>query len=380
MSAEKVIYFDNAGTTKPSRVALEAFTRVSEESYFNPSAMYREAVGAKRVLNEARDKIKGLLGARTEDTLIFTGSGTEADNQALLCVRKPSVAVVSGAEHSAVYECACVLREQGVEVRFVKVERSGAVDREAFCEAVADGKVGLCSVIHVNNETGAVNDIAELVRVAKRANKACIFHSDGVQAYLKTVVNVADLGVDLYSISAHKVHAPKGVGALYIRKGMRVKPLINGGGQEAGLRSATENVAGIVAFAEASAEVKKNAVATFMNVTQIRQLIAEKLCTLPEICILADGVPNILTLAMKGVRGEVMQHALEGRGILCGTGSACASNKATSRIAKALGLGKGYEDGMLRLSFCGENTTGEAEEFCKVFDELYREKVKYAKV
>ena len=227
--------------------------------------------------------------------------------------------------------------------------------------------------MHVNNVTGAVNDIAELVKCVKQFDPSILFHSDGVQAFGKIAVNLAELNVDLYTISGHKIGAPKGIAGLYVKKGVSVSPLLYGGGQESGMRSSTENVAGIMAFRYAA---KRAIQERLQNEEKYRGFIAflrQKLAEIEEIKLISDDdcSAHVFTFAFKTVRGEVMQHALEGSGILVGTGSACSSRKSHERIPTALGL-KDYKDGIIRISFGRENTMDEVEELAEAILAQYR--------
>ena len=374
-----MIYFDNAGTTKCSQKAIEIVKKYLEDVYFNPSAMYHDAIQAKNDLNSARADILKTLHA-SDGKLVFTSGGTESDNLACFGKKFPSNSriIVSNAEHSAIYQCALELKQRGYDVVFAPVDIAGRVIIEEF-EKLLTPNTSFVSIIHVNNETGAINDIKKLCELAKKANSRLLFHSDGVQAYGKIPTNVISLGVDMYSISAHKIGAPKGVGALYIKKGLMLAPIILGGGQEGGLRSSTENVGGIIALAEQGKTYNNNLSENRQKISLIRNEIKDYLANFPEIIILEsqDNTHNILTFSSNTVRGEVMQHALERRGILIGTGSACSSNKASRRIAEALNLKGKYVDGIMRLSFSPENTLEDAREFITTFDEIYKDLKQY---
>lgn len=374
-----MIYFDNAGTTKCSQKAIEIVKKYLEDVYFNPSAMYHDAIQAKNDLNSARADILKTLHA-PDGKLVFTSGGTESDNLACFGKKFPtnSRIIVSNAEHSAIYQCALELKQRGYDVVFAPVDIAGRVIVEEY-EKLLTPNTSFVSIIHVNNETGAINDIKTLCALAKKTNKRVLFHSDGVQAYGKININLISLGVDMYSISAHKIGAPKGVGALYIKKGLMLAPIILGGGQEGGLRSSTENVGGIIALAEQGKTYNANLTENRDKILLIRNEIANYLANFPEIIILesVDNTHNILTFTSDRVRGEVMQHALERRGILIGTGSACSSNKASRRIAEALNLKGKYIDGIMRLSFSPENVIEDAREFIRTFDEIYKDLKQY---
>jgi len=230
--------------------------------------------------------------------------------------------------------------------------------------------------MHICNETGAANDIAEIVKVVKSINKNTIVHSDGVQALGKLDINLKELGIDLYSISAHKINAPKGVGALFVKDGVRIFNIMYGGGQEYGLRPSTENVAGIMAFGRAchlAIAEREEAVKKYSAINQAIRTKVQEVDAEVRFISNQDCVPNILTFTSKKVRGEVLLHALSKQDIFIGTGSACSSSKKTGRIPQALGLQGEYRDGIVRLSFGKFNTLDEVAYFNEKFEDIYLE-------
>lgn len=346
------MYLDNAATTRLLPEVAEIVEQYGYAQYFNPSALYGEAVSLHRRIADSRQDLAKSLGVGA-DTLYFTSCGTESDNAALLKVRKKrgGRVIISASEHAAVYASAMALVEQGYDVVQCPVDEAGKVVEQAFCDLIDDNTT-LISVMQVNNETGAVNDIARLVALAKAKNPAVIFHSDGVQAFGHIKVNLRALGVDLYSISGHKIGAPKGVGVLYIKKGVSIAPVLYGGGQESGMRSGTENVIGIMSIVLAGKQYLAMQDKLVEKGEKLREM-ATRFAAAHEGCKVlspTDGAPHIVTLAFDKVRGEVMMHELENAGIIVGIGSACSSKKGSARIPKALGLAGGYEMGMLRLS------------------------------
>lgn len=373
------IYFDNASTTRCTETTIAIAEKFFREEYFNPSASYHDAILVKEAINGARESILKEIGG-SNGRLIFTSGGTESDNTAMLGAKLPrgSRIIVSAAEHAAVYYLAAVLRNRGHEVVFAPVDGNGKVITEEF-EKLVTPQTSLASIIHVNNETGAINDIAALVACAKRINPALIFVSDGVQAVGKIPLNLRALGIDAYSMSAHKLGCPKGTGALYLKTGFEPTPFLIGGGQESGLRSSTENVAGIVAYGAAVKERYASLCENGKTLKNIRGIILAALDRLDGVRVLnrEDGSDYILTFVSDKVRGEVIQHALEARGILVGTGSACASNKASKRIPDALGLKAKESKGLVRLSFFIYNTEEEGRIFASVLPEIYKELSQY---
>lgn len=371
-------YFDNAATTQVSAGAAEIFRKYAVDRFFNPSARYSEAIAVKNDIEDARESLLKMM--KGNGKLIFTSGGTESDNTALFCSKKPNKSriIISAAEHAAVYYAANELKQRGHDVVLCPVLKDGTVVFDEFVKLVTP-ETSLISVIHVNNETGGVNDIKKLCIAAKKINPSVLFHCDGVQALGKINVHLMSLGVDLYSVSAHKLHAPKGTGALFIKKGVHISPYIIGGGQEGSLRSSTENTGGIMAFAYAANEAVKNLAAREAHAAEIKNYLCETLSTLDGFLPLSleNSSYFIFSFAMNRVRGEVMQHALERKGFLIGTGSACSSNKAGKRIPDALGLNGTYKDGIVRISFCENNTLEEAKELSSQFISIYRELEKY---
>jgi cysteine desulfurase len=357
-----MIYLDNAATTKCFESSAEIFREYSVNDYFNPSALYKQAAESSVRIKNARENIKKALGAGDGGELYFVSGGTEADNTALFCTRKKkgSRIIVSDAEHDAVINCANELKAQGYDVVFAPILSDGSVDCKKF-QTLLNDNVSLVSIMHVSNETGAINDIRHLCKLTKQYSPQALFHSDGVQAFCKIETNLRSLGVDLYSVSGHKLHAPKGIGALYIKKGAAVRPLLYGGGQEKGMRSGTENEPMILAFEDA---VNKNMEQFAQNCAKKRKYIEyfkQQLSLKTQNTVIIspeDAAPNILTAAFEGIRGEVLLHALENHGILVGIGSACSSHKE-SRFKKLLGLDGAHRDGIVRFSISQFNEIDE---------------------
>lgn len=349
------MYIDNAATTALLPELLPIVEKYGIASYHNPSALYQPAIDANRAIKKARGELTRMLGGKG-DGLIFTSCGSEGDNQALFCSRKKagSRIVIGGAEHAAIYQSAMELKQRGFDVVFAPVDTHGEIDYAAFATLLTE-ETSLVSVMHVNNETGAVNDIARLVQLVRTRCPHALFHSDGVQAFGHIPVNVSALGVDMYTISGHKLGAPKGIGALYVRDGLHIAPLIYGGAQESGIRAGTENVIGIMCMVEAAKRCLADMPRLNKLGVELRQAVQG---VLDENCVLISpekGAPHICTVAFRKVRGEVMMHTLEGYGIISGIGSACSSKKGTARIPGALGLSGGFEMGMLRLSINGHD-------------------------
>ena len=378
-----MIYLDNAATTRLDDVCWEALKKYNSQEFFNPSALYRKAMENSKAIKLARSVIAKSLGAKSEE-IIFTASGSEADNIALLCSlrAKSGRVLVGSSEHSAVYNCALELKVRGYDVEFVPCDRFGRTDMNKL-EAMLDEKVALVSIMHVCNETGALNDLTAISKLIKAKAPRAIFHSDGVQAYGKIATDVKSLGVDLYSVSGHKVHAPKGIGALYCRSGLYLKTFVYGGGQENGVRSATENVPAIMAFADVVEKNFCNVKDNYKKVSELRECLKSQLeNNFENIKINTDcenSSPYVFSFALNSARGEVMVHCLEDKGVIVGTGSACNSQKSTKRIPQALGIADNYAQGMLRVSFNESNTKSDVDAFIKALGESLQELIKYQK-
>ncbi len=355
-----MIYLDNAATTKPDETCLKQAEKYLHEDYFNPSALYRCGYGLQRELKSARENILSLIADSENFELIFTSCGSEADNQAVFCGGRRGNIVTTEGEHSAILSAANELKQRGLEVRFAKINADGSVNTEHLISLV-DDKTSLVSVIHVNNETGAVNNINDITKRVKAKNKFTLFHSDGVQAFGKIPFKLSR-DIDMYSVSAHKIGGIKGVGALIKRKNLAIKPYIYGGGQERGLRSGTENVFGIKNFEFAALRRYGDLKLFYEKVSSLHELLWEKLDKSLFIKISGENCsPYILSVSAVGLRGETILHEADDAGLIIGTGSACSSNekKRFSKTIIACGYNEEIADGVLRLSFSPENTREE---------------------
>ena len=352
-------YFDNCATTRVDDEVLQILNLYHTEKYYNPSARSTFSLQVANDIALSREKIAKALGATSSNEILITSGGTEADNIAILgsLRAKRGNIVVTPSEHSAVYNTVSELANRGYEVRQSNVLSDGHIDIDDFVSKV-DSNTLLACFMHVNNETGAINDVKRINSLVKSKNPNVVTFSDGVQAVGKIPVNLRYLGVDLYSFAGHKIHCTKGIGALYVKNGTKISPIVFGGGQERGMRSGTEYVGGIVALAhsvsEAIASVEENAI----QYANYKNIIRSALANIPnwlENCI-ENASPAIMSLAFAGIRGEVLLHMLEKYDIIIGTGSACSSKNKQSRIAKAIGLNSDYSEGIVRISFSKYNT------------------------
>lgn len=344
-----MIYFDNASTTKSFSLINKTIVDILDNMFFNPSSLHTPGFDVKQKLEKARSNILQLLNAFNFN-LVFTGSATEANNLAFFQFKKGKCLIGMG-EHPSILEVAKNLKNQGKDIEFVPLDKSGKVDIVKFKELLSDD-ISFVSVQMVSNETGAINDIKNLVKITKQYAPRAIFHSDLVQAVGKLEVNINNLGVDLATISAHKIHGPKGIGALLFNKKLSIIPQILGGGQEMGLRSGTENVAYAVAFAEALDYCIKNQNKAYENAVMYRKTITDAFDNSKlKYSINGCGSPFIMSVSFFNVRGETVMHALEQYDILVSTGSACSSKKTGNRTLEAMGLNKEYINGNIRISF-----------------------------
>lgn len=368
-----MIYLDNAATTRPEDCVLEAADRYLKEQFYNPSALYAEGYNLHLELEEARRNIVSHIADPDEYESVLTSCGTEADNQALFCGGRRGNIVTTYGEHAAVFSAANELARRGIEARFAALNPDGGVNVDSLL-SLTDGKTSLVSVIHVNNETGAVNDINAIAAAVKKKNPRALFHADGVQAYGKIPFRLSQ-NVDMYSLSAHKIGGVKGTGALIKRKKLVLSPYIWGGGQEKGLRSGTENVFGIKMLEFAAGKVYGSIEDNYKKISAVKNRLWELLDKELFVRISqGGGSPYILTVAAEGVRGETILHMCDDEGLIIGTGSACSSNSAKrySRVMQACGIKENLIDGVLRISFCSNSTIPEAERAAEILNGAVR--------
>ena len=365
-----MIYFDNAATTKPSFTALEKASVFNTEEFYNPSALYHGGIVNKSEINAAKQKLLSFLNASSHE-LIFTSCGSESDNQAIFKNHSRGAVVTTLGEHSAVYNCFKELERLGRKVYFAPLNKDGSVDIEGLFDIVnSDKSIDFVSVVHVNNETGAINDINKIADNVKKINPKTVFHSDGVQAFGKIPYKIGN-GVDLYSVSAHKIGGLKGVGALVKQKTVPIDALILGGGQENGLRSGTENVFGIKVFEYAATERFSELTKHYENAVSIKEEILNTLDKSVYTVLSGDNAsPYVISISAKKLKGEVVMHALETEKIVVGNGSACSSKHKFSRILSACGYNSDVLDGVIRISSSIDNTKEQASALAQKLNEI----------
>jgi cysteine desulfurase len=370
-----MIYLDNAATTKPCEEAFDKAKRYVTENFYNPSSLYKEGFALQGELKKARSVLLSGIADENAFEVVFTSCGTESDNQSVFVFARRGNAVTTQGEHSAISAPFAELKNRGVaEPRYAPLQKDGKVDVEKLL-ALIDDKTSFVSVMHVSNETGAINDINTIAKRVKQKNPRVVFHSDGVQAYGKIPFKLAK-EVDLYSVSAHKIGGLKGVGALIKRKNLVIAPYIHGGGQESGKRSGTENVFGIMQFAYAYEEKRQTLLENSEKLLSYR----EKLWDLLDKDIYTrlsplDGTPYILTLSAVGLRGEILLHMARDKGLLIGTGSACSSNSKMryNKVILACGYDEKTADGGIRLSFSTDTREEEIISSANILNEIGRD-------
>lgn len=362
-----MVYLDNSATTAVCAEAVAAMNEVMTKRFGNPSSLHRLGFEAEQELLTARVAVAALIGA-DEQEMVFTSGGTEANNLAILggaaaLARSARKAVTTAGEHPSVAACFDELEQQGWQVKRVPLNADGSVTPEQIA-AACDKDTALVSVMTVNNETGALLDIAETVKRVKQIAPRCVFHTDCVQGAGKLPVKVKRRGVDLLTVSSHKIHGPKGCGALYIRKGVRVIPRQIGGGQEKTRRSGTEAVPAIAGFGAAAAAVPSFAEQD-KHYRKLKDTLVRGLSDLNEVRwhLPEGGVPYIVNLSVMGLRSETLLHFLAERDIFVSGGSACSRGKH-SPVLTAMGLSEREVDAALRISFCYENTETDVQALC----------------
>lgn len=358
------IYLDNAATTPLRKEVLDAMMPYLINRFGNPSALYSYGQEAKKAIEEARDKVAAAIGA-SEDEIFFTSGGTESDNWALKGAAyalkdKGNHIITSSVEHHAILHTCQYLENQGFEITYLPVDEYGLVDPNELKRAIKDNTI-LVSIMYANNEIGTIEPIEELVKVAHE--KGVLFHTDAVQAVGNVPVDVKKLNVDMLSMSAHKIYGPKGVGALYIRKGLRIDTLLQGGAQERNRRAGTENVAGVVGFGTAIELITQNIDEHIKKLTMLRDKLIDGILKIPYTRLNGHPIkrlPGNVNVSFEFVDGESLILSLDMEGICVSSGSACTAGSIDpSHVLLAIGLPEEIAHGSLRLTIGEENTEEE---------------------
>ncbi len=378
-----MIYFDNSATTQTIPEAAERACLSMTQGYYNPAAAYGAAFAVEKSVTEARSFAASLLGANASE-IIYTSGGTESNNAAIFGTLRSmhgnKKIVTTAIEHPSVFETVNAAAKMfDAEVLYAPLCPDGTVDIDRLSEVLTP-ETSLVSIMHVNNELGSVNDLDRIAAKVRALSPNAVVHSDGVQAFMK--VRTKKIPVDLYSVSAHKLHAPKGVGFLYVRNGVRFAGGQIGGGQERNLRSGTTNVPGILGFDTALHAYSEKEASWHAQMQRVKIRLYRNLSALPDVLLngpsLEDGAPHILNLSFLGVRGEVLMHALERYGVLVSTGSACSAKKlGKNRILNAVGITGARQEGAIRFSFSPFNREEEADSAAGVIETQLRILRKY---
>lgn len=368
-------YLDNSATTKPYKEVVNVIGQVMLEQYGNPSSMHMLGVEAEKRLSAATKIIADTLKCKPAE-ILYTSGGTESDNMALIGIarikhRLGKHIITTAIEHPAILETCVYLEKEGFEISYLDTDENGVIKLDQLESLVRKGTI-LVSIMHTNNEIGSIQPIAEASKLVKSINPDCLIHVDAVQGYGKAHIIPKKMGIDLMSVSAHKLHGPRGVGFLYVKEGVRISPIIWGGGQQKGLRSGTENVAGICAMAEAARITYANLEDDVNRLYELKEYFISELLSLEGITVngiegtdtesIRATAPHIVSASFDGVRSEVLLHSLEDKEIYVSAGSACASNKPhISSTLVAIGVPREHLDSTIRFSFSVDTTREELD-------------------
>ena len=371
-------YFDNSATTACLKSVADIVSRVMLEDYGNPSSMHRKGVEAEQYIRYAKEIIAKNLKI-SEKEILFTSGGTESDNLALIGTamayyRSGKHLVTTAIEHPAILQTMKYLESQGFEVTYLPVDGSGRVNPQDLKKVIRRDTI-LVSIMHTNNEIGSVQPIEEIGNLIKAVNPQTIFHVDAVQGFGKAKILPKKMKIDLMSVSSHKIHGPKGVGFLYISDKVKLKPLIFGGGQQNGMRSGTENVPGIAGMGKAIEILYEHFNEDIERLYQLKDYFIQKVTAFEGVYLNGlsgrDSAPHIVSISVKGIRSEVLLHALEEKNIYVSAGSACSAHKKeASATLQAIGIDKGLLDSTIRFSFSVLTTQNEIDYTIKVMSDL----------
>ncbi|MBE5978086.1 MAG: cysteine desulfurase [Paenibacillaceae bacterium] len=364
-------YFDNSATTKVLEPVKEIVLKTMMEDYGNPSARHKKGLDAERYIKEAAETIAGTLKVAAKE-IVFTSGGSESNNMAIIETamankRAGNHIISTGIEHASVYNPLAYLEEQGFRVTYLSVDGQGHINLEELEEAICPETI-LVSIMYVNNEIGAIEPVEAISKIIKKKNPNILFHVDAIQAYGKLLIRPKSQGIDLLSVSAHKIHGPKGVGFLYVDKRVKIRPMIYGGGQQRGMRSGTENVPGVAGLSAAANYMYTNHREKIRAITELKDYLIDRLSEIDGVTINSLkgelSAPQIVSASFSGIRSEVLLHALEEKEIYVSSGSACSSNHpAVSGTLKGIGIKPELLDSTLRFSF-GVFNTREEVDYC----------------
>lgn len=363
------VYFDNSATTMVTESVKDIVVRTMTEDFGNPSSMHMVGVNAEKYIKEAKENIAHILKVDTKE-IYFTSGGTESNNMAILGAaqankRRGNKIITTSVEHPSVLSPMKYLEEQGFDVVYLPVDHYGVASVNALKKEMTEDTI-LVSIMYINNEVGAIQPVSEIGQYIKKINPQVVYHVDAIQAFGKMEIRPKKDNIDLLTVSGHKIHGPKGSGFVYIKKNTKINPIILGGGQQMGVRSGTENVPGIAGIGQASKDCYDNLEENVKKMITLKDYLIDKLEMLEDVTVNSmretDGAPHIVSASFKGVRSEVLLHALEDKGIFISAGSACSSNKpAVSSTLKAMGIDKELLESTVRFSFSKFNTIEEID-------------------
>lgn len=375
---KREVYFDNSATTRVFDCVRDVMVQTMMDDYGNTSSKHRKGLDAEHYIKAAREEIAKTLKVK-EKEIIFTSGGTESNNMALIGTamankRTGNHLITTCIEHASIYNTMSFLEEQGFRVTYLPVDHNGHVSLDALREAICEDTI-LVSVMYVNNEMGAVEPIGEIAKIIKEKKSKAYFHVDAIQGYGKYVIHPKKLGIDLMSVSGHKIHGPKGIGFLYVDEKVKIRPILFGGGQQKNMRSGTENVPGCAGLAAAAKEIYRDHEGRIDHLYQLKDRMVEGLKEMDGVTVHGltgrDSAPQIVSAGFEGVRAEVLLHALEDRGIYVSSGSACSSNHpGVSGTLRGIGVKDSLLDATLRFSFGVFNTEEEVAYCLDVLKEL----------
>lgn len=374
-------YLDNAATTRPLSQVRDIMLKTMELDYGNPSSMHRKGMEAEQYIKHAREVIATSLKVTSKE-IFFTSGGTESNNHALIGTayankRAGNHIITTRIEHPSVHNPLIYLEDNGFRVSYIPVDSNGHVMLDILLEEICEETI-LVSIMHVNNEMGAVEDIAQISQLIKNKKKDVLFHVDAIQSYGKYRINPKKMGIDLLSVSGHKIHGPKGIGFLYVKDKIKIKPILYGGDQQKGMRSGTENVPGIAGIGQAAELAYVNFEEKVSRLYNLKKLFIDSLARMDKVIIngiddinLEETAPHIVSVSFEGIRSEVLLHSLEDKGVFVSSGSACASNHPQlSGTLKAIGVKKALLDSTLRFSFSVYTTEEEIHYTISCLEEL----------
>lgn len=374
-------YLDNASTTRPLESVREIMKETLDAAFGNPSSMHNKGFEAEQYVKKAKEIVAASLKAE-EKEIIFTSGGTESNNMALIGTavankRQGKHLITTKIEHASVHNPLIFLEEQGYEVTYLNVDKNGLVDMEQLEETIRPDTT-LVSVMYVNNEIGTCEKIADIAKLIKKKNPKTLFHVDAIQGYGKYKIYPKKLGVDLLSISGHKLHGPKGIGVLYVRDKVKIQPIIHGGGQQNNMRSGTENVPGIAGLGAAVSAIYTDHAAKVEHLYKLKEYFIEEVQKIEGVKVngvtdipIRETAPHVVSVSFEGIRAEVLLHALEEKNIYVSSGSACASNHPQlSGTLQAIGVKKKLLDSTIRFSFSVTTTMEEIDYALDTLKEL----------